>query len=160
MAIMARLAPALLLIGALPAQSLAQARIAPSLSWAGTWQLNLGQSMFSGAAPKSESRTIAIEGRTMVTRSSGETADGRAIDFNYAVKLDGEFHPLIGNPDGDSISMQLISPEKVEIEVRRGGQRSAIAVAQVTAHQLTMERHRLPLSGSPSDDRLVYDRVR
>ena len=67
---------------------------------------------------------------------------------------------LVGNPDGDSISMQLISPQRVEIEVRRRGQRSATAVSAVSPNRIRMERHRLPLSGNPSDDMLVYDRVR
>ena len=160
MTMVSRLAAAVLILAAIPAQSVAQARIAPSQSWTGTWRLNLEQSMFSGAPPKSENRTIAIQGRSMVTRSSGESADGKPIHFNYAVKLDGKFHPLIGNPDGNGISIQLISPEKVEIEVRRDGRRSATAIAEVRGSRLTMERHRLPLSGSPSDDILVYDRVR
>lgn len=156
-----RAAPALLLlIAAISAGATAQVAGAPSRTWEGTWRLNLGESMFSGKAPRSEIRTISINGRRMITRSKGETADGKPIDFSYSVKLDGQFHPLAGNPDGDSISMQLISPEKVEIEVRRHGRRSATAIAGVSPRRLTMERHRLPLSGSPSDDRLVYDRVR
>ena len=150
---------ALMIVAALP-RAAAAAPVSPSLSWSGTWQLNLRESMFSGAAPKWERRTIAIRGREMTTQSSGETADGKPIRFSYTVKLDGEFHPLVGNPDGDSISMQLISPQKVEIEVRRRGQRSATAVSAVSPNRIRMERHRLPLSGSPSDDMLVYDRVR
>ncbi len=150
---------ALMISAALP-QAADAAPVAPSPSWAGTWQLNLRESMFSGAAPKWERRTIAIRGREMTTRSSGEMADGRPIRFSYTVKLDGEFHPLVGNPDGDSISMQLISPQRVEIEVRRHGQRSATAVSAVSPNRIRMERHRLPQSGSPSDDMLVYHRVR
>ena len=161
MTMTSRLAPALLLFAAaVPSALPAQAPVSPSRTWEGTWRLNLAESMFSGPAPKSESRTIQIDGRRMITRSTGETAGGKALNFNYSVKLDGQFHPLIGNPDGDSISMQLISPRQVEIEVRRRGQRSATAIATVSSSRLTMVRHRLPLSGSPSDDRLVYDRVR
>lgn len=155
-----KLAPLLLAAAAIPSASVAQVAMTPSKDWAGTWRLDLRESMFSGKAPKSESRTVEIRGRTMITRSSGETADGKPSQFSYAVKLDGQFHPLVGNPDGDTISVQLVSPRKIDIEVRRHGQRSATAITSVSPSQMTMERHRLPLSGSPSDDRLVYNRVR
>lgn len=151
---------AAMMIAAAVPQAAHAVPVSPSPSWSGTWQLNLRESMFSGAAPKSERRTIAIRGREMITRSSGQTADGKPIRFSYTVKLDGDFHPLVGNPDGDSISMQLISPYRVEIEVRRHGQRSATAVSAVSPNRIRMERHRLPLSGNPSDDVLVYDRIR
>ena len=157
---MSRLAPTLLLAAAISTAAIAQLPIAPSHEWEGSWQLNLKESMFSGAAPKRESRTIEIQGRTMTNRSNGQAADGKPIAFSYSVKLDGQFHPLVGNPDGDSISIQMISPRKIEIEVRRHGQRSATAVTSVSPIRMTMVRHRLPLSGSPSDDRLVYDRLR
>jgi hypothetical protein len=56
--------------------------------------------------------------------------------------------------------MRLASPASVNIEVRRHGRPSATATTQVSANRLTMRRHRLALSGSASDDLLVYDRVR
>jgi hypothetical protein len=74
--------------------------------------------------------------------------------------MDGRFYPLVGNPDGDSIAMRLASPVSVNIEVRRHGRPSATATTHVSAKRLTMRRHRLALSGSASDDLLVYDRVR
>ncbi len=160
MTIASKLAPIFLLAAAFPSASDAQVNVPPSKEWVGTWRLDVRESMFSGAAPKSESRTIEIRGRNMVTQSTGEAADGKPTRFSYAVKMDGQFHPLVGNPDGDSISVELISPGKIAIEVRRHGKRSATAITSVGPVRMIMERHRLPLSGSPSDDRLVYDRVR
>lgn len=82
------------------------------------------------------------------------------MHFNYSATLDARFHPLVGNPDGDSIALQLVGPRKVTIRVRRNGKLAATAATQVSANRLVMDRHRLALSGRPSEDVLVYDRVR
>ena len=136
------------------------APVRPSPAWSGTWQLNPAQSKFSSAAPQWERRTITISNNRMAVRSRGATASGKSIHFNYSVAMDGRFYPLVGNPDGDSISMRLASPATVDIEVRRHGRPSASATTEVSANRLTMRRHRLELSGSASDDILVYDRAR
>jgi hypothetical protein len=133
---------------------------AASATWAGTWQLNLAESRFSSARPRSERRTIELTGRRMSIRSTGIGPTGRRIRFNYSVTLDGRFHPLSGNPDGDSIAVRLVDPRRVSISVRRHGRLSATAATKVSTNRLVMERDRLKESGSPSHDVLVYDRVR
>lgn len=156
-----KLCIALLCVGLSATQPARAQRVAPSANWAGTWQLNPHESKFSsGSATGREKRTIAISHNRMSVDSAVTTPAGKALRFRYSVALDGRFYPLVGNPDGDSIAMRLLSPAKVAIEVRRDGKRSATATSEVTANRLRMERHRLPLSGSPSDDVLVYDRVR
>jgi hypothetical protein len=132
----------------------------PSADWAGTWQLDLKQSRFSSPAPNWERRTIGISHNRMSVRSQGETASAKSIRFNYSVAMDGRFYPLVGNPDGDSISMRLASPTRVNIEVRRHGKTAATAITEVSGATLTMRRHRLALSGNASDDLLVYERAR
>lgn len=157
---LSRIAVALLCAGAaIPQQAVAKS-VSPSTAWNGTWRLNVGLSKFSAPAPRWETRTVSISHNRMVTRSRGVTAGGKAIHFSYGVSLDGKFHPLVGNPDGDSISMHLITPETVAIEVQRNHRTAATATTTVGARRLVMKRHRLPLSGSPSVDMLVYDRVR
>lgn len=146
--------------GAAAVASPAIAKVVPSPAWSGTWQLNVAQSKFSTPAPRWERRTIGISSNRMAVRSRGATAAGKSIHFNYSVAMDGRFYPLVGNPDGDSIAMRLASPARVNIEVRRHGRPSATATTHVSAKRLTMRRHRLALSGSASDDLLVYDRVR
>jgi hypothetical protein len=136
------------------------ARTVPaSTDWTGTWRLDLAHSRFSRPAPKAETRTITLSDNRMSVRSSGADPAGRATHFNYSVTLDGRFHPLIGNPDGDSISMRLTNPHKVQIAVRRKGELSATATTEVSPRRLVMDRRRLTRSGSPSEDVLVYDRV-
>lgn len=147
--------------GALSLPRASDARpLAASKDWVGTWRLNVSRSSFGGSAARGETRTISLSSKTMSVRSSVVDRSGRIARFHYSVTLDGHFRPLVGNPDGDSIAMRLISPRKVSIVVRRGPSPSATATAQVSASQLIMDRHRLKLSGSPSEDILVYDRVR
>lgn len=131
-----------------------------SLAWVGSWRLNLSHSKFSGAAPRAETRTIAVSGERMSVRSTGVGPSGKPIHFNYSVTLDGRFHPLVGNPDGDRIAVRLANPRKILIRVRRGREPSATATTEVSGDRLVMERHRLKSSGAASDDTLVYDRVR
>lgn len=150
-----------LLCGGLCLSQASDARpVWPSTTWAGTWRLNPSQSRFSGPAPRAESRTIGLSGNRMSVRSSGVGPSGARTHFHYSVTLDGRFHPLVGNPDGDSIAMRLVSPAKVSIAVRRDGRPSATATMEVSAKRLVMDRRRLKLSGSPSEDVLVYDRAR
>lgn len=131
-----------------------------SKDWAGTWILNLRASRFSASAPKSEIRTIVLSGSKMFVRSNFIDPRGASKHFHYSVTLDGRFHPLVGNPDGDSIAARLITARKVSITVRRNGMSSATATTEVSETRLVMQRHRLELSGSPSEDILLYDRSR
>lgn len=95
----------------------------------------------------------------MSVSSTGMDPTGKPIDFRYSVTLDGRFHPLAGNPDGDRIAVRLAGPRRLKIEVRRGRTLSATATSQVWGERLVMDRRRLKASGSASTDRLVYDRV-
>lgn len=134
--------------------------VAASSEWVGTWRLNLSHSRFSGPAPRAEVRRITLANDRMSVRSTVTSASGRNMHFNYSVTLDGRFHPLFGNPDGDSIALRLVNPHKVAIQVRRNGKPAASATTEVSSNRLVMDRRRLELSGSPSEDVLVYDRVR
>lgn len=131
-----------------------------SPAWAGTWRLDLSQSKFSTLKPRAETRTIGFSGNRFEVRSSAIGPSGKRTHFHYSVTLDGRFHPLIGNPDGDSIAMRLVTPRKMLITVRRNGKTSATATTEVSATRLVMDRRRLKLSGTPSEDILVYVRLR
>jgi len=131
-----------------------------SAAWAGTWRLDLSQSKFSASKPRSETRTIGLSGNRFEVRSDVVGPSGMLTHFHYSVTLDGRFHPLIGNPDGDSIAMRLVTPRKMRITVRRNGKTSATATTEVSRTRLVMDRRRLKLSGSSSEDILVYVRVR
>lgn len=133
---------------------------AASPAWTGTWRLDLSRSKFSASEPRAETRTIALSGDRMMVRSDVTGPSGKQTHFHYYVTLDGRFHPLIGNPDGDSIAMRLVTANKVRISVRRNGKTSATATTEVSEKQLVMDRRRLKLSGTPSEDILVYVRVR
>ena len=134
--------------------------VSASSDWVGTWRLDLSHSRFSGVAPRGEVRTVTLANNRMSVRSTVTPASGRDMHFNYSVTLDGRFHPLVGNPDGDSIALRLVDPRKVTIQVRRNGKLAATAATQVSSHRLVMDSRRFQLSGNPSEDVLVYARVR
>ena len=137
----------------------AGAKTSPSSQWDGTWRLDLARSRFSAAAPRAEVRSIEVVDGKMIVRSVVTPRSGKKMLFYYSVTLDGRFHRLSGNPDGDSISMRLVDPRRVDITIRRGGKTSARAMTQVSGDRLVMERQRFQLSGSPSRDTMSYRRV-
>jgi len=137
----------------------AAAPVQLSKEWAGTWRLDLSGSKFESPVPKRETRTIAVTGNTMSVRSIGVDASGKTIDFNYSVRLGGTFHPLVGSPHGDQISMRLVDPRKVAVQVTHNGKPSATASTEVSGDRLTMDRRRLKPAGGTTNDLLVYDRV-
>lgn len=151
---------AVAMVGATMLPQVSQARPRPAASeWSGTWRLDLARSRFSAAAPKAEVRSIAVSDGKMTVRSVVTASSGKKMLFYYSVSLDGRFHPLNGNPDGDSIAMRLVDPRSVAITVRRGAKVSARATTHLSGKDLVMDRKRFPLSGSPSEDMMVYDRV-
>jgi hypothetical protein len=158
-----KMRPGLWLAIACSAVSVAQAGNArplrPSSTWAGTWQLDPGQSRFAGPAPRAETRTISFIGNRMSVVSTGVGPSGAPMRFSYSVRLDGRFHPLVGNPDGNRIAVRLINPRKMSIEVRRNDRHSVSATTEVSFARLVMDRRRLT-AGGISRDILVYRRAR
>ena len=75
----------------------------------GTWKVNMEKSKFSPAAPvKSLIMTReASDGGVKVT-STGEQADGTAINASYTAKYDGKEYPVTGSPY-DTIAMKQVN---------------------------------------------------
>jgi hypothetical protein len=75
----------------------------------GTWKLNMEKSKFSPAAPVKSLTSIreASDGGVKVT-TTGEQADGTAINASYAAKYDGNESPVTGAPY-DTISIKQVN---------------------------------------------------
>ena len=75
----------------------------------GTWKLNMEKSKFSPAAPVKSLTSVreASEGGVKVT-STGELADGTAINSNYTVKYDGKASSATGSPF-DTIAFKQVN---------------------------------------------------
>ena len=75
----------------------------------GTWKLNMEKSKFSPAAPVKSLTSIreASDGGVKVT-TTGEQADGTAINASYSAKYDGNESPVTGAPY-DTISIKQVN---------------------------------------------------
>ncbi|MFC7536198.1 hypothetical protein ACFQPG_02330 [Sphingomonas sp. GCM10030256] len=137
---------------------------APSKAWAGTWDLNSAKSKFSSpdSATKSETRTYTVSGNRLTMRSTMVDAAGKTIKWSYSAGLDGKWYRMIGNPNADQISLTSVGKREVKSQARLNGKASARATATLSADgkQITIRRSILTAKGGPTDDTLVYDRMK
>jgi len=79
----------------------------------GTWKLNMEKSKFSPAAPVKSLTSIreASDGGVKVT-TTGEQADGTAINASYSAKYDGSESPVTGAPY-NTISLKQVDADTV-----------------------------------------------
>jgi hypothetical protein len=87
----------------------------------GTWKLNMEKSKFSPAAPV-KSLTItreASDGGVKVT-STGEQADGTAINASYTAKYDGKEYAVTGSPY-DTIAMKQVNANTLTYTQKKKG---------------------------------------
>jgi hypothetical protein len=109
--------------------ALALCLVAPALMKAdtnanvGTWKLNLEKSKYSaGAAPKSLTRTVSIDGDKVKYSFEGTAADGSALTYSFTVKYDGQDVAIAGTgPFGsDHIAIQQINSHMFESTLKKG----------------------------------------
>jgi hypothetical protein len=88
---------------------------------AGTWTLNVAQSKYPGAPPKSQTTTLhAMDGgiHEMVERVN---ADGTTTRWDVVVKYDGRDHPVKGDPSRDTVAMTKVDQNTVDVVNKKGG---------------------------------------
>ncbi len=71
-----------------------------TMKLAGTWKLNVAKSQLHGPPPQSETGTVeASSTDTTVTKYtvSGTGADGKAFNFSFNGKVDGEHYPVMSD---------------------------------------------------------------
>jgi hypothetical protein len=89
---------------------------------AGTWQLNVAQSNYQGAAPpKTQTTTLhAMDGgiHEVVERVN---ADGTTTKWDVMVKFDGRDYPVKGDPSRDTVAMTRIDPNTVDVVNKKAG---------------------------------------
>jgi len=74
----------------------------------GTWKLNVAQSKFSGAAPKTLTVTFAKAPGGIKITATGTAGDGTAINTVYTPTYDGKDVPVTGSPDYDAASLKML----------------------------------------------------
>lgn len=99
--------------------SLAAAQTSDPL--AGTWVLNVAQSKYAAAPPKSQTTTLnAVEGglHEIVERVN---ADGTATRWEVTARYDGRDYPVKGDPSRDTVAMTRVDRNTVDIVNKKAG---------------------------------------
>jgi hypothetical protein len=146
----------------LPAPAAFAKPMTASPTWAGTWMLNLTDSKFATPGRRSELRTYRVAGNQVRMESRGIGPDGRSVSFRYAAVYDNKWYPMVGNPIGNRIALQLINPRHVRAKVRRDNRDTAVASVTVSTdgRRLILNRTTLNARGAPIIERLIYDKLR
>lgn len=130
----------------------------------GTWKLNLTKSKFEpGPAPKSLTRTVAVQGDEIKYTFEGIAADGKPISYGFTVKYDGKDNPVSGSgmPGGaDSISIRLVGTNKAEAIQKRGGKEVGKSEAEVSKDGkiTTVKTNGTTMDGKTLHSVSVYDK--
>lgn len=132
--------------------------------WSGTWKLNTEKSKFTAPdfSEKSETRSYAVSGNRVTMHSSYTGGNGKSVKWSYSAAWDGKAYRTVGNSNADHIVLMPVSGREVKSRTTLHGKASAKSTATVSADgkQLTMARSILTAKGGPTNDTLVFDRVK
>jgi len=89
----------------------------------GTWKLNVAKSKYTPAPMPVKSLNVtreASDGGVKQT-TTGEQADGTALNASYTAKYDGKDVPVMGNAPYDTIAIQQVSANTLTDERKKTG---------------------------------------
>ena len=149
--------------------ALAVCLVAPTLIKAdtnanvGTWKLNIEKSKYpAGAAPKSLTRTVTVDGDKVKYDFAGTAADGSALTYSFTVKYDGQDNAITSTgPFGsDHIAIKQINSHMFEATLKKGDK--VIGTSHTTiSHDgktATINGKGTDKDGKPTKQTQVYDR--
>lgn len=123
----------------------------------GTWKLNIAKSTFHfSRAPKSSVHKYEPFGPDGVKATAELVdADGKKIHFTYAMKFDGKFYPVIGDPARDMTSLK-----RSDVYTGEGANMKDGKVINTSRHILSKDGRTLTvtLKGEKGDDIRVYEK--
>jgi len=128
--------------------------------WNGTWHLNASKSKFSPSTKEqSETRTYEISGGKVTVKSSSKDPAGKELNFSYSAGPDSKSYPMVGNPNADTISLNVVSARQFKANSRLHGKLTVQSTATVSpdGKHLTIDRKMLRVKGAPTDV-LEFDR--
>ena len=116
----ARPLPRLLMAAAMCAlASLALAQTTDPL--AGTWRLNVAQSKYTGAPPKSQTTTLSAVDGGLHEAVERVNADGTTTRWEVTARYDGRDYPVKGDPSRDTVAMTRVDLRTVDIVNKKAG---------------------------------------
>lgn len=130
--------------------------------WNGKWQLNLTKSKFSSPdySSKSDKRTYTVAGDRVTMRADTVNAKGKSIKWGYSAVANGKPYPSSGNPNIDHIALTSVGPGEFKSEGQLKGKTVSKSTASVAGMELTIHRTIVGAKGGPTNDILVYERVK
>ena len=149
---------------ALVCLALAGSMLAQSTAFVGTWKLNAEKSKFpAGKAPKSLTRTVSADGETLTYKFEGVGADGTAITYGFASKLDGKEVEVTGNgmPYGaDHIAIKKVNSHETSATLKKGDKGVGTSTATVShdGKMLTINSKGTDADGKSTKTVSVYDK--
>jgi len=131
----------------------------------GKWKLNVEKSKFTPATatPKSQTRTVEVDGDSVKYSFEVVGADGKAGSYGFTVKYDGKFYPITGSgaPYGaDEISIKKVTSLSYGATLKRGGK--AVATSHIVISKdgktATLTGKGTDASGKPLSSTSIYDK--
>ena len=144
--------------------ALAGSMFADSKAFVGTWKLNLDKSKYpAGQAPKSLTRTLSADGDTVTYKFEGVGADGTAVNYGFASKLDGKDSEVTGTgmPYGaDHIAIKQQNSHATSATLKKGDKIVGTSSATVShdGKTLTLTSKGTDAKGKPVKSVSVYDK--
>jgi len=142
--------------------------VRPSLAednpFLGTWKLDLAKSKYETApAPKSQTRTIAVQGNGVKYSFEGVSADGKTFAYSFVTYYDGTEAAITGtgSPAGaDAVTLKRVSSHKVEGTLHKGGKDVGKVTAEVSKDGKTciVNSKGKPVDGKEYSTELVYEK--
>ena len=144
--------------------ALAGSMLADSTAFVGTWKLNLDKSKYpAGQAPKSLTRTVSADGDTLTYKFEGAGADGAALTYGFASKLDGKDSEVTGTgmPYGaDHIAIKQQNSHMTSATLKKGDKIVGTSTATVShdGKTLTLTSKGTDANGKPTKSVSIYDK--
>jgi hypothetical protein len=88
---------------------------------AGAWVLNVAQSKFPAAPPKSQTTILAAVDGGLNERVERVNADGTTTRWEMTAKYDGRDYPVTGDPSRDTVALTRDAQGMVNIVNKKSG---------------------------------------
>lgn len=130
----------------------------------GTWKLNLARSKYGTVQPpKSQTRTVVVQGKGAKFTFEGVAADGSKISYSYTTMYDGNDSPVggVGQANGaDTIAIKRVDSNNVTATLKKAGK--VVATTKTSVSQdgktTTIESQGVGADGKPRNTTSVYDK--
>jgi hypothetical protein len=128
----------------------------------GTWKLNMDKSKFTPAAPMKAltSTREAADGGIKVT-TTGQQADGAAINSSYTAKYDGSETHVSGNSPYDTIAIKQVNANALTATTKKSDGKyraTGRTVVSKDGKTMTTTTRGTGADGKPFTFTLVYDK--